>query len=93
MRYSVISGRLNITELQLEVKRCGGRNLRVAVASKQVFCDLDQSTISKLRAKGCIVSNVGGVKAAIIPSPRVPTPVAAAPVYSPEELVWATGLE
>ncbi|GAJ00269.1 unnamed protein product, partial [marine sediment metagenome] len=66
---------------------------RVAVASKQVFCDLDQSTISKLRAKGCIVSNVGGVKAAIIPSPRVPTPVAAAPVYSPEELVWATGLE
>lgn len=93
MRYAVISGRLTITELQLEVKRCGGRNLRVAVASKQVFSDLDQSAVNKLRAKGSIVSKVGGVKAAIIPSPRVPTPVAAAPVYSPEELAWATGLE
>lgn len=92
MRYAVISGRLTITELQLEVKRYGGRNLRAAVASKQVFCDLEQSAVNKLRATGSIVSRVGGVKAAIIPSPRVPTPVAAAPVYSPEELVWATGL-
>lgn len=93
MRYAVISGRLTISQLQNEVKRCGGRNLRAALASKQVFCDLDQVAIDKLRATGCIVSKVGGVKAVIIPSPRVPTPVAAAPVYSPEELVWATGLE
>ncbi len=93
MRYAVISERLAIAELQNEVKRCGGRNLRVASASRQVFCDLEAAAVDKLKATGCIVSKVGGVKAAIIPSPRVPTPIAAAPVYSPEELIWATGLE
>ena len=93
MRYAVVSKGLTISQLQNEVKRCGGSNLRVAPASKQVFCDLEPAAIDKLNATGCIVSKVGGVKAAIIPSPRVPTPVAAAPVYSPEELIWATGLE
>ena len=94
MRYAVISGRLTISQLQAEAKRCGGRNLRVATASKQVFCDLDMAAIDKLRAAGCIVSKVGGVKAVIMP-PIVapPTPVAAAPIYSPEELVWGVGLE
>lgn len=94
MRYAVISPRLTITELQNEVKRCGGKNLRVAPASRQIFCDLDQVAVGKLRATGCIVSKVGGVKAAIMP-PIVapPTPVAAAPTYSPEQLVWGVGLE
>ena len=94
MRYAVISKGLTISQLQGEVKRNGGRNLRVASASKQVFCDLEPAAVDKLKATGCIVSKVGGVKATIMP-PIVtpPVPVAAIPTYSPEELVWATGLE
>ncbi len=94
MRYAVISGRLNITELQNEVKRYGGKNLRVAPASKQVFCDLEPAAIDKLRAAGCIVSKVGGVKAAVMP-PVVtpPTPVAAVPTYTPAEVLTLVGFE
>ena len=94
MRYAVISEGLTISQLQNEVKRCGGKNLRVAAATKQVFCDLEPIAIDKLKAAGCIVSKVGGVKAAIMPPVIAPpVPVAAIPTYSPEELVWATGLE
>ena len=89
MRYAVISGRLTISELQNEVKRCGGRNLRTALASKQVFCDLDMATVDKLKARGCIVSKVGGIKAAIMP----PVPVTAAPVYSPSQLIEIARVE
>lgn len=94
MRYAVISTRLTITELQAEVKRCGGRNLRVALASKQVFSDLEQSAVGKLKAKGCSVSRIGGVRADIMPpivSP--PTPIVAVPTYHPEELSWTIGFE
>lgn len=94
MRYSIISRQLNISQLQLEVRKCGGRNLKVAPASKQIFCDLDDSGVNKLRAIQCSVNKVGGVKAIIFP-PVVtpPTPIAAIPTYSAEELVWAAGLE
>ncbi|MBA7658770.1 hypothetical protein ES703_66729 [subsurface metagenome] len=94
MRYAVISRTLAISQLEAEVKRCGGRNLKVAVASKQVFCDLEPAAIDKLKATGCVVSKVGGVRATVMP-PIVmpPTPVAAAPVYTPGELAWAIGLE
>lgn len=94
MRYSIISRQLNISQLQLEVRKCGGRNLKVAPASKQIFCDLDDSGVNRLKSLGCSVTKVGGVRADIMP-PVVtpPTPVAAAPVYSPEELIRATGLE
>lgn len=95
MRYAVISKGLTVSQLQDEVKRHGGRNLKVATASKQIFCDLEPAAVDKLRAMGCSVSKVGEVKAVVIPPIGVtpPTPVAAAPVYSPEELAWAVGLE
>ena len=94
MRYAIISKGLTISQLQDEVKRCEGRNLMVATASKQVFCELDAAGVDKLRAAGCIVNKVGGVKADVMP-PIVtpPVPVAAAPVYTAEQLVWAAGLE
>lgn len=92
MRYAVISEGLTISQLQNEVKRCGGKNLRTATASKQVFSDLDQVAADKLKARGCIVSKVGGVKAVIMPpivSP--PAPVAATPIYTPREAVTIVG--
>lgn len=94
MRYSVISKGLTISQLQDEVKRCGGRNLKVASASKQIFCELDVAGVAKLGVIDCIITKVGGVGVTIVP-PIVtpPIPIAAAPVYSPEELIWAIGLE
>lgn len=95
MRYAIISKGLTISQLQLEVKRCGGRNLKVATASKQVFCDLDETGITKLKDIGCIISKIGGVKADIMFPPIVtpPTPIVAVPTYRPEELSWVIGFE
>ncbi len=59
MRYLVISKGLNISQLQGEVKRCGGRNLKVAAASKQIFCDLDDAGKDKLKAiPGLVVKDI-----------------------------------
>ena len=95
MRYAVISLILTVSQLEAEVKRCSGKNLRIASASKQVFADLDQSAVGKLKAKGCIISNVGGVKADVMFPPVVtpPEPLTGAPIYTPEELFWFAGLE
>jgi len=95
MRYAVLSEKLSLSQLQDEVKRCGGKNIKVASASKQVFCDLDQISAEKLKALGYIINPVGGIKAGILVPPVVspPTPVAGIPIYTPEELSWATGLE
>lgn len=41
MRYSVQSKGLPLTEVEKECTRCGGRNIRVASRSGQVFCELD----------------------------------------------------
>lgn len=94
MRYAVVSKELTTPQLQDEVKRCGGRNLKVASASKQIFCDLDDVGVTKLRTAGCIASKVGGVRAVVMP-PVVapPTPIVAVPTYRPEELSWVIGFE
>lgn len=94
MRYAVISTSLTITQLQDEVKRCGGRNLRVATASRQIFCDLDDTSATRLRVTGNIVTKVGKVKTEVMP-PIVapPTPIAGIPTYTPQELVIALGFE
>lgn len=94
MRYAVISKGMTMPQLLDEVKRHGGRNLKVASASGQIFCDLGDAGAAKLRAAGCAVTKVGGVKATVMP-PIVtpPTPIAAVPVYTPEQLTYVIGLE
>ena len=93
-RYSVTSKVLTLSQIQEEVNRRGGRNLRIAMGSKQIFCDLDDATLAKFKAAGCSVSKIGGVKADIIAPPIVvpPTPVAGIPTYSAEELITIIGL-
>ncbi len=86
MRYSVISKGLNISQLQDEVKRCGGRNLKVAAASKQIFCDLDDAGKDKLKAiPGLVVKDiqrVGTDQRVGVPEERVPAPVPVGqPIY------------
>lgn len=90
MRYAVISKGLTLSQMESEVRRCGGRNLKIATASKQVFCELDDTALTRLRVIGCIVSKVGGIKATVI-SP--PTPVAAVPIYSAAEILAIVGFE
>ena len=95
MRYSVILKGLPISQLQLEVQRCGGKNLRVLLASKQVFCDLDDTNVTKLQLLGCSVNKVGGVQTVISPPVDVspPTPLVGTPKYTPLELLGLAGLE
>lgn len=94
MRYSVVSKGLTILQLQVEVVKYGGRNLKVATASKQVFADLDVVGITKLQALGCSVNKIGGVRAVVLP-PVVapPAPIAGIPIYRPEDLILTIGLE
>jgi len=94
MRYAVVSKDLTISQLQDEVKRAGAKNIRVALASKQVFCDLEPDAVSKLQAMGCSVTRIGGVRATVMP-PIIapPTPIAAVPTYRAADLILAIGLE
>jgi len=94
MRYAVISKGLTISQLQDEVRRAGGKNIKVALASKQVFCDLGPDAVSKLQAMSCSVTRVRGVKAAVMP-PIVtpPTPIAAVPTYRAADLILEIGME
>ncbi len=83
IRYSVIGGTLE------QVRSVGATVVKDASAVGVIFADLTQAQADKLKAMGCTVSKVGGLKAAVVP----PVPVAAAPTYSPEQLVWAAGME
>lgn len=47
-RYAVISKGLTVSQLVEQVKRFGGRNIRVASATGQVFCHLDDDAAARL---------------------------------------------
>jgi len=71
MRYAVVSKGLTISQLQDEVKRAGGRNIKVAARLNQVFCELDSEAVAKLGAvPGLVVKSVGKVKATQVGVPR-----------------------
>ena len=91
MRYAVLSRALTISQLETEIKRCGGRNIRVT--SAQIFCDLEPDAVAKLQTIGCTVSKIAGVKAVTMPVISPPVPIAGIPTYTPEELSFVTGLE
>ena len=71
MRYAIVSKGLTISQLQDEVQRHGGRNLRVASASKQIFCDLDEAGLAKLKAiPGLAIKEIGKVSTDIMLPPQ-----------------------
>lgn len=55
MRYSVISKGLTITQIEVECRKVGARNIKSLPTVKQVFCELDPQQAEKL-------SRVGGLK-------------------------------
>jgi len=62
MRYAVISKGLTISQLQSEVQRYGGRNLKIASISKQIFCDLDDAGLLKIKTiPGLTVKGIGRI--------------------------------
>ena len=82
MRYAIMGATAQ------QVKNAGGSEVK-ETRTGIIFATLSQSQTARLRSQGCIVNPVGQVKATVMP----PAPVAAAPTYSPEQLVWAAGLE
>ncbi len=88
MRYAIMGGTTQ------QVKDAGGVDIKETHRTGIVFATLTGEQVARLRSQGCTVSKVGEVKATVTP-PIVapPTPVAAAPTYSPEQLVWGVGLE
>jgi len=72
-----------------QIKSVGGVDIKEARSAGIIFATLTAEQAQKLRAMGFTVSEVGSVKAAVMP----PAPVAGAPTYSPEQLVWAAGFE
>lgn len=83
MRYSVIGASVE------QVRSIGGKNIREAPSTGIIFATLTEEQAEKLRAIGFAVSEVGSVKTAVMP----PTPIAAVPTYSPQDLSFAAGYE
>lgn len=94
MRYSVISKGLSISQLQSEVVRCGGRNLKVASASKQILCDLEPASIAVLsNVPGLAIKKLGSIKPQIYP-PIYSTYnlTAQEPIYATSQLALSSAL-
>lgn len=94
MRYAIISKGLTISQLQDEVKRHGGRNIKVTPLMKQVFCELDGAGLAKLKSTpGLVVKTLGKVAADVqAPAVRVPTVVPPVGVfYTANQLMQACG--
>jgi len=89
MRYAIIG-----TTVQ-QVKDAGGADIKEARSTGIIFATLPKEQADRLRAMGCQVTEVGQVTATVMPPPIVapPVPFAAAPTYTPEQLVWAAGME
>ena len=82
MRYAVMGATAQ------QVKNTGGTDIKETLTGI-VFATLTERQVAQLKSQGYVVSPVGQIKATVMP----PAPVAAAPTYSPEQLVWASGLE
>lgn len=91
MRYAIISKGLTLSQLQDEVKRYGGRNIKTAPMLKQVFCDLDKDALVKLQSvPGLVVKTMGKVKAPQVSVPRgyIEHPIIS-PGLTPHDLMYA----
>jgi len=89
MRYAITKATVE------QVKSVGGADIKEARSTGIVFATLTREQADRLRSMGCQVTEVGQVRATVMSPPIVapPTPVAAVPTYTPEQMVWATGLD
>jgi serine protease AprX len=87
MRYAVMGATVE------QVKSAGGANIKEARSTGIIFATLTEEQVSRLKSQGCTVGKVGEVKTAVKAPIAPPAPVAAVPIYTPEQLVQITGLE
>lgn len=86
----MVSKGISLSELQSTVQRYGGRNIRVAVQSMQIFCDLDEAGLARLKATpGLVVKDMKGVKAASKFRPQVYTPYAPSQAVKAQQPIYA----
>ena len=93
MRYSVIAKDINLSELKAAVERYGGRNLKVASHSAQIFCDLDEEGHNRLLSTpGLVVKEVGTVKHQEIRHPYQPLQEVSAqqPIYGASQMALSS---
>lgn len=84
MRYSVISKGLSLSQLQAAVQSCGGRNLKVATSSMQVFCELDGAGLAKIKTMpNLVVKGLGTIRAQQDLRPQQP-------IYAGSQLVTSS---
>jgi serine protease AprX len=88
MRYAITGATVD------QVRSVGATDIKEARSTGIIFATLTEEQVSRLKSQGCTVSKVGEVRTAVMP-PIVapPVPVAAVPLYSPEQLIFAAGLE
>ena len=87
MRYSISGATVE------QVKIAGGADIRQTRHGGVIFATLGEAPAERLRSLGYRVKAISRVGAAVIGGIAPPEPIAAAPTYSPYELVWAAGFE
>lgn len=91
MRCVVTSKALPIDQIEREVRMRGGSNIRVAHASKQVFCEMDASAKATFEATGrLVVRVVGKVRAEQVGVPRkIVRRQYAGPMVTPYDIMYS----
>jgi subtilisin family serine protease len=83
MRYAIIGATVE------QVIAAGGTDIQEARATGIIFATLTEEEADRLRAAGCHLSEVGKVKAPVLP----PRPIEAYPTYSPYQFSVLLGYE
>ncbi|NVM21746.1 MAG: S8 family serine peptidase [Desulfobacterales bacterium] len=83
MRYAVMGTTVE------KVRDVGGSDVKEAPRAGIIFATLTREQVDRLRALGCQVSEVGKVKAPVMP----PRPIEAFPTYTPYQFSVALGYE
>lgn len=83
MRYAIMGATVQ------QVRSAGGSDIKETRRTGIIFATLTPEQVTRLKSLGCQVDQVGKVQATVMP----PAPVAAAPIYTPEQLFWAAKLE
>ncbi|MFC1910556.1 S8 family serine peptidase [Chloroflexota bacterium] len=88
MRYTIVGATPE------QVQNAGASDIKVTRSTGIIFAVLTADQVQKLKDSGCSIKQIGEVKPAVMPPPVAPPiPIAAAPVFTPEELLQVVGLE
>ncbi len=87
MRYSIIGATVE------QVRSVGGAAIKAAPRAGIIFANLTPEQANRLRAMGCRVSEVAKVQAPVRAAVYPPSPILAAPLYTPGQVIELTGFD